>query len=113
MARPRKDAETPVRKRPPATTAEAREKRLIGLAVDLVEKKLVDGTASSQEITHLLKLATVKEAFERDKLQAEVKLLEARVAGMATSENSERLYAEAIKAMTQYKGEDEMDEYID
>lgn len=37
----------------PALTPEARENQLISLAIDLVEQRLIDGTASSQETTHV------------------------------------------------------------
>ena len=51
-----KNDNTPKRKIRPALTPEARENQLIALAVDLVEKRLIEGTASSKETTHLLKL---------------------------------------------------------
>ena len=40
------------RKIRPALTPEARENQMIALAVDLAEKQLLEGTASSQVITH-------------------------------------------------------------
>ena len=45
---------TTERKIRPALTPEAREKQLVALAVDLVEKRLREGTASSQEVTQIL-----------------------------------------------------------
>lgn len=39
----------------PALTPEARQNQLISLAIDLVEKRLIEGTASSQETTHFFK----------------------------------------------------------
>ena len=50
----------------PALTPESREKQMISLAVDLAEQQLKDGTASSQVITHYLKLASMKEKLERE-----------------------------------------------
>lgn len=113
MARPRKDAETTISKRPPATTAEARQKELIGLAIDLVERKLRDGSATSQETVHFLKLATVKEGLEQEKLVAENKLLAARVTAMAQNESIEKLYAEAISAFASYQTGEDSEEYLD
>ena len=52
------------RKIRPALTPEARENQMIALAVDLAEKQLLEGTASSQVITHYLKLGTTKEKLE-------------------------------------------------
>ena len=51
----------------PALTPEARENQLVSLAVDLAEKQLREGTASSQVITHYLKLGSTKERIERRK----------------------------------------------
>ena len=48
------------RKIRPALSPEARENQLIDLAVNLAEQQLLDGTASSQVITHFLKLGHVQ-----------------------------------------------------
>ena len=57
------------RERRPALTPEARENQLISLAVDLAEKQLQEGTASSQVITHYLKLGSTKEKIEKEILE--------------------------------------------
>ena len=57
------------RRRPPATTPEARENQMIALAVDLAERQLLEGTASSQVITHYLKLGSTKERIEKEILE--------------------------------------------
>lgn len=102
-------------KRPPATTPEARENQLISLAVDLAEKQLTAGTASSQVITHYLKLATTREQLEREKLARENELLRAKQAGLESAQRIEELYSEAIQAMRSYSGhavdEEEYDAY--
>lgn len=99
------------RKSTPARTPEARENQLIKLAVDLVEKQLKDGSASSQVITHFLKLATAKEKLENEKLRADLKLAEAKINNLKAHEEIKELYAQAMKAMKSYSGEDEEDEY--
>lgn len=86
-----------------ALTAEAREKQLISLATDLAEQQLRDGTASSQVITHYLKLGTMREEIEREKLRKETQLVEAKVSALASSEEIKELYANAIKAMQLYQ----------
>lgn len=102
----------------PALTPEARENQMIALAVDLAEQQLRDGTASSQVITHFLKLATVKEQLEREKLTTENKLLQAKIKDLESQASSAALYSEALKAFSVYSGqapapqeEDEEDEY--
>ena len=92
------------RRRAPATTPRDRELQLTSLAVDLAEKQIRDGTASSQIITHFLKLATVKEQLSNEKLIEENNLLRAKVQSLKSSENVERLMEQAINAMKAYSG---------
>lgn len=99
-------------KRRPAITPEAREQQLISLAVDLVEQRLIDGTASSQETTHFLKLATSKYRLETEKLRTDNELNAAKTQAIKSAENQEQLYKEAIAAMRRYSGQgDPYDEY--
>lgn len=113
MARPRKDDDlTPVRRRPPATTPEQRENQMMSYATDLAERQILDGTASSMVITHYLKLATRKEALEREKLINENKLLQARVANMAADGDIKKLYEEAIEAFRGYQPTETEDEIL-
>lgn len=93
-----------VKKSAPALTTEAREQQLISLAVDLAEEQLRNGTASSQVITHYLKLATVKEKLELEKLEKENKLLIAKTEMIQSARQTEELYKNAIEAFTSYKG---------
>lgn len=88
----------------PALTPEARESQMISLAVNLAEQQLRDGTASSQVITHYLKLGTMKERQEREKLEEEIKLLRAKTEAIESAKHIEELYADAIKAMQSYSG---------
>lgn len=90
----------------PALTPESREKQMISLAVDLAEQQLKDGTASSQVITHYLKLASMKEKLERERLVEENKLLRAKTEAIASAKNVEKLYSDAITAMKRYGGYD-------
>lgn len=94
----------PSKKIRPALTPEARENQLIALAVDLVEQRLLDGTASSQETTHFLKLGSMKNRLEMKKLEEENKLLQARTESLQSAKRIEELYADAISAMKRYSG---------
>lgn len=106
-----KNAQGEPRKIRPATNPEAREKQLIALAVDLVEQRLLDGTASSQETTHFLKLGSMKNRLEMEKLQEENRLLQAKTEAMQSAKRVEELYSEAISAMRRYSGNGDSDEY--
>lgn len=100
----------PVRKIRPALTPEARENQMISLAVDLAEKQLQEGTASSQVITHYLKLGSMRERLEREKLAEENKLLRARTKSIEEAADMKDLYEKAIKAMQRYSGNGDDDE---
>lgn len=88
----------------PALTPEARENQLISLAVDLVEKRLREGTATSQETTHYLKLASKKSKLEEEKIALELEMIKAKTKAINSSESSEKLYSDAIKAFQKYSG---------
>lgn len=102
---------TPKRARRPAISPEARENQMISYAVDLAEQQLLDGTASSQVITHYLKLGSSRERLERERLEEENKLLRAKTEQLQSQKRMEELYAEAIKAMQNYSGHGDPDEY--
>lgn len=91
------------RKLRPALTPEARENQLISLAVDLAEKQLMEGTASSQVIAHYLKLGSTKYKLEKRKLERETELLEAKTESLQSAKRVEELYAEAMEAFKGYR----------
>lgn len=100
----------------PGITPEIREQQLISLAVDLVEKRLIEGTASSQETTHFLKLASSRTRLEKQKLEEENKLLRAKTKAIEDAADMKELYKDAIDAMRRYSGyggsdNDDDDEY--
>lgn len=99
------------KKRRPAVTPEARENQMIALAVDLAEKQLIEGTASSQVITHYLKLGSTKEKIEKEILEEQKKLIEAKTESLQSAKRVEELYANALAAMKSYSGQ--RGEYLD
>ena len=96
-----------------ASTPEARENQLISLAVDLAEKQLREGTASSQVIVHYLKLATKKEKLEEVMLARRTELVTAQAESIKSAQKVEELYAEALAAMREYSGMQKEDDYYD
>lgn len=94
----------PVRKQRPALSPEAKESQMISLAMDEAERQMREGTASSQVITHFLKLGTEKAKLEKEKLERENELLRAKTETLQSARHMEELYAEAIKAMQRYSG---------
>ena len=96
-----------IRRTRPALTPEARENQLISAAVNLAEKQLLEGTASSQVITHYLKLGSSKERLEKKKLERENELLRAKTEALQSAQRVEELYANALEAMKRYNGSDD------
>ena len=104
MAKAKTNASSSSRKGRPALTPEARENQMIALAVDLAEQQLLDGTATSQVVTHYLKLGSTKERLEKEKLERENELLRARTESLQSMKHIEELYTNALKAMRKYSG---------
>lgn len=94
----------------PALTPETKENQMISLAMDLAERQLIEGTASSQVINHFLKLGSTKERLEKEKLLEENKLLKAKTESLQSAKRVEELYADAIAAMKRYSGNGRGDE---
>ena len=94
----------------PALSPEARENQLIALAVDLVEQRLLDGTASSQETTHFLKLGSMKNRLEMERLKEENELMRTKRKAIESGEEMKAMYEEAIKAMRRYSGNGDSDD---
>lgn len=103
-------------RRPPARTPEDRENQLIAHAVDLAERQLLEGTASSQVITHYLKLGSTSEKLAQQYKAEEIKLLKIKAEMIASQRRSEGLMEEALEAFRAYSGNDsppERDHYED
>ena len=109
-------AEGSPKRRRPALSPESRENQLVSYAIDLAEKQLIEGTASSQVITHFLKLATTKAQLEKEKLARENQLLKVKAESIESDKNSGQLYEDAINAFKKYSGyggDNNDDEYED
>lgn len=105
-----KSSSDSLRKRRPALTPEARENQMIALAVDLAEKQLREGTASSQVVTHYLKLGSTKEKIEKEILEKQKELITAKTESLQSAKRIEELYTNALNAMRNYGGHGEPNE---
>lgn len=120
MAKVKTASQTNVNDKPvrPALNPQSRENQMISLAVDLVEQRLRDGTASAQETVHYLKLASTKAKLESERAQLENELIKAKTQALRDQADVKKLYNDAIAAMRRYSGhggesedEEEYDEY--
>jgi hypothetical protein len=91
--------------RKPATTPEGRENQLVGDAIDLAEQQIRSGTASSQVITHFLKLGSTRERLEQQRLEHENELTRVKIEALESQKRVEELYLEALTAMRSYAGD--------
>lgn len=90
---------------PPARTIEERQNELISMAYDLVEERIRDGTATSQEVTHFLKLGSTRERLEQEKLRNENAMISAKTKAIESERDMGELYEKAIAAFKMYSGE--------
>ena len=88
----------------PSTTLDGRESQLVNLAVNLAEQQLMDGTASSQIITHFLRLGSTRNELEKEKIAQENLLIKAKIDALESAKRMEELYEDAIAAMKSYGG---------
>lgn len=114
MTATRKNAPEPARRRrPPATTPEARANQLIAMSYDAAEDQIRSGKATSQLLTHFLKLGTARENLEVEKLRQENELLKAKRDAIESQKRVEELYKTAMDAFRSYSGQDVQDDYED
>ena len=105
MPAKRRRSEEKKTRRKPATTPEGRENELVSQAVDLAEKQIRSGTASSQVITHFLKLGSTRERLEQQRLEHENELTRVKIEALESQKRVEELYMEALTAMRSYAGD--------
>jgi hypothetical protein len=89
----------------PATTPEGRENEMVSLATDLAERQIREGSASSQVITHFLKLGSTRERLEQQRLEHENELTKVKIEAIESQKRVEELYMEALQAMRSYAGD--------
>ena len=98
------------RKIRPALSPDAQENQMISLAMDLVKQRLIDGTASSQETTHFLRLGSKEKRTELEILEKQKELITAKTELIRSTRSSEELLEKAMKAFGTYQGRGEQDD---
>lgn len=112
MGRKKKDPELQIHIEPPkrkARTLEGREKQLIQMAYDLVEQRIANGTATSQETVEFLRRGSVKAQLEKRILKKQEKLLKVKTEAIVAAKNDEAAYTKAMDAMKSYGSFDIVD----
>jgi uncharacterized protein YggE len=106
---------TPKVKRRAARNPESRMNQLVSLAVDLVEERLLNGTATSQETTTIIKYGTSQSKLEQEMMEERISLMKAKREAIEASKRSDEMYGEVLAAIRSYSGindEDIADEDI-
>ena len=92
------------RRKPALMSQEARMSKLTSMALDLIEERLANGTATSQETTYFLRYHCREADLKEQLLEKQVQLMEAKAENLKAQQKSEELYAKAIEAMRSYQG---------
>lgn len=98
-------AETPETALRPALSIENREQQIGNAAMNLAEKQILEGTASSQVITYFLKAVSSREKLEVERLREENKKLRAQTEALQSAKHMEEVYADAMQAFRGYQGD--------
>lgn len=88
----------------PAKTSEAREQQIAALAVDAIEQRILNGTATAQELILYAKQVTVKAQLDKEEQRARINLMKAKQKAIESGELQEEFYSEVIKAVRSYQG---------
>lgn len=114
MPRKKADADLPEyyndRRFATAKTEEARENQMIELSMDLVEHRLRNGTATSQETTHFLKLGSVRARLDLKAAEKQIEVMDAKIKSLQEAGSKDAEYEKVIRALRTYRGEDVDDE---
>lgn len=96
--------------KPAMLSDDARKSYLTNLAMDLIEQRLLDGTATSQETTYFLRYGSKEAELKEKILESQQELYKAKAEALRSQQRSEELYEKAIAAMRRYSGMDDSDE---
>ena len=93
-----------MRKQPkPAITVEGRERQLIAASIELAAAQIASGKISAQVLLHYVKLGGVLAEIELEKAKLENALLVAKTEAIRAQQANEKLFGEAIQAMSDYR----------
>lgn len=89
-------------------------KRISNDAINLLHKRIKDGTATSQELCKALTLEQDYEQYEIEKERAmkELTLIDAKVEDLKSHKDTQALMEKAIEALKGYSGEDPEEENV-
>ena len=110
MSRKTTMEDPPRRRRRQAQTPEERENQLISLALDRVEERMMNRTATAQEYIQFIRMASSKARAEADKVALELELVKAKTENLRMQQRNDEMFANALKAFKRYSGASEDDD---
>lgn len=84
------------------TTAKALEEEMISLAIEQARQQLKNGTASASTVNFYLKMASSREHIERELIENQVSLLQAKADNIKKNDGEAEAYKEVIEALKDY-----------
>lgn len=95
-----------------ARSLERREDQLIALAYDLVEQRIRNGTATSQETVEFLRRGSTKARLEKEIMEEQKKYMKAKTEAMESAKRIEAMYSDAMAAFSSYRSSTPDDEEL-
>lgn len=89
----------------PPINDESQETKLVSLAMKQAQERLENGTASSQMVTHFLRLGSIKAQVELEQLKLQNQLLEAKIKSEESGQEINRMVGEVLRALKSYSGQ--------
>lgn len=89
-------------KKSPPINIESQENKLISLAMKQAEIELEETRASSQIVTHFLKLGSLRYELELERAKLENKLIEAKIRHEDSATEIKDLYGSVLEALKSY-----------
>ena len=90
----------------PGLTPSTDEKQCISMAMDIAKERLANGTASNSMVLYFVKMGNPRESLEREDMQKELELKDAKIKALESQVNMEQKLTEAMAAFQRYSGYD-------
>lgn len=87
-----------------SSTPEGRENELINMAYELVAQRLANGTATSAETVHFLKMGSARERLEKKLIEKDLELKQAKTEALQSAKQMESMFSDVMNAMRSYSG---------
>lgn len=79
------------------------EAKLIALALGLAERQLLEGTATSQVVTHFLRLGSLRAQVEKEKIELENNLLIEKIQSEKLGQKMQEMFQNLLESLQTYQ----------